>query len=145
MASKNNKRHRKTKAWAQRHINDPFVKKATGQGYRSRAVFKFEEINKQDKLVKANMLIADLGSAPGGWSQYIVRQKLNNKIVAVDLLEMEPIQGVDFVQGDFTEQEIVDAMLHHTNGQQFDLVISDMAPNITGCLLYTSPSPRDRG
>ena len=132
MASKNNKRQRKTKQWAQRHINDPFVKKATGQGYRSRAVFKLEEIDQQDKLIKPEMLIADLGSAPGGWSQYIARKKVRNKVVAIDLLKMESIQGVDFVQGDFTEDDFVQQMLSYTNNKQFDLVISDMAPNITG-------------
>lgn len=132
MASKNNKRLRKTKQWAQRHINDPFVKKANGQGYRSRAVFKLEEIDQQDKLIKPNMLIADLGSAPGGWSQYIARKNNNNKVVAIDLLNMEPIPSIEFVKGDFTENEFVAQMLEHTGGKQFDLVISDMAPNITG-------------
>ncbi len=132
MAKKNNKRQLKTKAWALRHLNDPYVKKAQGQGYRSRAVYKFEEIDKQDKLVKPNMVIADLGSAPGGWSQYILRQKKNNTVVAIDLLDMDQLSGVDFVKGDFTDPEPIEKMLEYTDGKPFDLVISDMAPNITG-------------
>ncbi len=133
MANKaNNKKNKKNKEWVNRHLNDPYVKKAKGQGYRSRAVYKLEEIDKQDKLIRPQALIADLGSAPGGWSQYISRKKVGNAVIAVDLLPMEPVEGVDFIQGDFTEPEILEQMLNLTDGKQFDLVISDMAPNITG-------------
>lgn len=128
----NKKRTQKTKQWAQRHINDTFVKKAQGQGYRSRAVYKLEEIDQQDNLIKSKFRIADLGSAPGGWSQYILRQKKHNKIVAIDLLEMGQLDGVTFIQGDFTDPDAIARMVEVNDGEKFDLVISDMAPNITG-------------
>lgn len=129
MAKKGNK----TGEWARRHINDPYVKRAASQGYRSRAVYKFQEIDEQDKLIRPGMVIVDLGSAPGGWSQYIAR-KLANKctIVAIDLLEMDPIDGVIFLQGDFQDEAILHQLDQILNGREIDLVISDMAPNITG-------------
>lgn len=129
MARKGNK----TGEWARRHINDPYVKKATSQGYRSRAVFKFKEIDDQDALVRPDMVIVDLGSAPGGWSQYIAR-KLGGKatIIAIDLLPMEPIDGVHFIQGDFQDSEVLEELDNILAGRPIDLVISDMAPNITG-------------
>ncbi|MEM7359501.1 MAG: RlmE family RNA methyltransferase [Pseudomonadota bacterium] len=129
MARKGNK----TGEWARRHINDPYVKKATSQGYRSRAVYKFKEIDDQDSLVRPGMVIVDLGSAPGGWSQYIAR-KLGDKatIIAIDLLAMDPIDGVHFIQGDFQDQKVLDELDKLLAGRPIDLVISDMAPNITG-------------
>lgn len=129
MARKGNK----TGEWARRHVNDAFVKKATSQGYRSRAVFKLKEIDEQDKLIKPGMVIVDLGSAPGGWSQYIVK-KLPKKctVIAIDLLAMEPIEGVKFIQGDFQDDEVLKELDEILNGREIDLVISDMAPNITG-------------
>lgn len=129
MARKGNK----TGEWARRHINDAFVKKATSQGYRSRAVFKLKEIDDQDKLIKPGMVIVDLGSAPGGWSQYIVKKHPNKcSVIAIDLLEMEPIAGVEFIQGDFQDEEVLAKLDEILNGREIDLVISDMAPNITG-------------
>ena len=129
MARKGNK----TGEWARRHINDPYVKKATSQGYRSRAVFKFKEIDDQDRLVKPGMVVVDLGSAPGGWSQYIAR-KFGDKvtIIAIDLLEMDPIDNVHFIQGDFQDDAVLKQVDELLAGRKIDLVISDMAPNITG-------------
>lgn len=129
MARKGNK----TGEWARRHINDPYVKKATSQGYRSRAVFKFKEIDDQDKLVQPGMVVVDLGSAPGGWSQYIARKFADKvTVIAIDLLEMEPIEHVHFIQGDFQDEAVLSALDNLLDGRKIDLVISDMAPNITG-------------
>ncbi len=129
MARKGNK----TGEWARRHINDPWVKRATSQGYRSRAVYKFSEIDEQDKLVRAGMVVVDLGSAPGGWSQYIAR-KFGDKVttIAIDLLDMDPIDDVHFIKGDFQDEAVLAQVDELLNGRKIDLVISDMAPNITG-------------
>ncbi|RBP51465.1 RlmE family RNA methyltransferase [Arenicella xantha] len=129
MARKGNK----TGEWARQHINDPYVKKATSQGYRSRAVYKFKEIDDQDSLVKPGMVVIDLGSAPGGWSQYLAR-KFANKItlIAIDLLPMDPIDNVTFIQGDFQDEAVLAQIDELLDGRKIDLVISDMAPNITG-------------
>lgn len=130
--NKKTAKNKTNKQWVSRHINDPFVKKAQGQGYRSRAVFKLEEIQQQDKLFKNDLLVADLGSAPGGWSQYIMRNFPKTEVIALDMLNMEPVQGVEFIEGDFTEPETIEKVMNLTQGRQFDLVISDIAPNITG-------------
>jgi 23S rRNA (uridine2552-2'-O)-methyltransferase len=129
MARKGNK----TGEWARRHINDSYVKKATSQGYRSRAVYKFKEIDEQDSLVTAGMVVVDLGSAPGGWSQYIAR-KFGDRvtIIAIDLLDMDPIDNVHFIKGDFQDDDILMQVDQLLDGRKIDLVISDMAPNITG-------------
>lgn len=129
MAKKGNK----TGEWARSHINDPYVKKATSQGYRSRAVFKFKEIDDQDHLVHAGMVVVDLGSAPGGWSQYIAR-KFGDKctVIAIDLLDMDPIDNVHFIKGDFQDEAVLGKLDALLDGRAIDLVISDMAPNITG-------------
>lgn len=129
MARKGNK----TGQWAQRHINDPYVKKATSQGYRSRAVYKFKEIDDQDHLLRPGMVVLDLGSAPGGWSQYIARKYADRcTVIAIDLLQMEPIEHVHFICGDFQDETVLQALDDILDGRQIDLVISDMAPNITG-------------
>lgn len=115
------------------HFDDPYVKKSQQDGYRSRASYKLIEINDKDKLFKPAMRVVDLGAAPGGWSQ--VAAKLvgdNGTIVASDILEMSPLPGVSFVQGDFTEQEVYEAILAEIGDQKADLVISDMAPNMSG-------------
>jgi len=129
MARKGNK----TGEWARRHMNDAYVKKAISQGYRSRAVYKFSEIDDQDKLLRAGMVVVDLGSAPGGWSQYIAR-KFGDKctIIAIDLLDMEPIDNVHFIKGDFQDEHVLTEVDNLLKGREIDLVISDMAPNITG-------------
>lgn len=115
------------------HFDDPYVKKSQQDGYRSRASYKLIEINDKDKLFKPAMRVVDLGAAPGGWSQ--VAAKLvgdNGTIVASDILEMAPLPGVSFVQGDFTEQEVYEAILSEIGDKKADLVISDMAPNMSG-------------
>ena len=129
MARKGNK----TGEWARRHMNDAYVKKAISQGYRSRAVYKFQEIDDQDQLVHKNMVIVDLGSAPGGWSQYIAR-KFGDKctVIAIDLLDMDPIDNVKFIKGDFQDEAVLKQVDDILDGREIDLVISDMAPNITG-------------
>ena len=121
---------RTSKAWMLEHVNDPWVKQAKAQGYRSRAAFKLEEINQKDMLIRRGSWVADLGSAPGAWSQYA--QKMGAHLIALDILPMAPIPGVQFIQGDFTEQVTLDALSATLKNQQLDLVMSDMAPNISG-------------
>jgi 23S rRNA (uridine2552-2'-O)-methyltransferase len=116
-----------------RHVSDPFVKKAQLEGYRSRSAYKLTELNEKDRLIRPGMRIMDLGSAPGGWSQ--VAGKLvgaKGRVLATDILPMEPIKNVDFVQGDFTDEKVVAELLEWLGGGKFDLIISDIAPNITG-------------
>ena len=119
--------------WLREHFDDPYVKKAQKAGYRSRATFKLEEIDKKDKLIQPGMAVVDLGSAPGGWSDYALR-KLGSKgtVVALDILPMTPLSGVHFIQGDFREDDVLDELNLVLNSQPIDLVLSDMAPNITG-------------
>jgi len=122
-----------SKAWMHEHINDEFVKRAQKEGYRARAAYKLTEIDDKDKLIKPGMTIVDLGSTPGSWSQVAVqRLKGQGRIIALDLLEMEPIKGVEFIQGDFREEAILEILEKSLNGKQVDLVIADMAPNMSG-------------
>jgi 23S rRNA (uridine2552-2'-O)-methyltransferase len=122
-----------SKAWMHEHINDEFVKRAQKEGYRARAAYKLTEIDDKDKLIKPGMTIVDLGSTPGSWSQVAVqRLKGQGRIIALDLLEMEPIKGVEFIQGDFREEAILKILEKSLNGKQVDLVIADMAPNMSG-------------
>lgn len=122
-----------SKAWMHEHINDEFVKRAQKEGYRARAAYKLTEIDDKDKLIKPGMTIVDLGSTPGSWSQVAVqRLKGQGRIIALDLLEMEPIKGVEFIQGDFREDVILKILEKSLNGKQVDLVIADMAPNMSG-------------
>ncbi len=119
--------------WLQEHLSDPYVKNAKYQGYRSRAVYKLKEINHRDHLLKPGMTIIDLGAAPGGWSQLISEIiGKNGTIIALDILPMEPVTGVAFIQGDFQDQSVLDQLLAALTGRAADLVISDMAPNISG-------------
>ena len=126
-------RSKTSKAWMREHINDPYVQRAKAEGYRSRAAYKLLELDEKDRLLVPGQLLVDLGAAPGSWSQVAVA-KLGSKgrVVAVDLLPMEPLPGVHFVQGDFREQEVLDALLLAMRGRKADLVISDLAPNISG-------------
>ncbi len=126
-------RSKTSRAWMREHINDPFVQKAKAEGYRSRAAYKLLELDKKDRLLLPGQLLVDLGAAPGSWSQ-VALAKLGSKgrVVAVDLLPMESLPGVHFVQGDFREQEVLDALLLAMSGRKADLVISDLAPNISG-------------
>ncbi|GGN15475.1 ribosomal RNA large subunit methyltransferase E [Marinomonas arctica] len=115
------------------HFDDPYVKKSQQDGYRSRASYKLIEINDKDKLFRPTMRVVDLGAAPGGWSQ-VAAKLVGDKgtVVASDILEMAPLPGVRFVQGDFTEQEVYEAILREIGDEKADLVISDMAPNMSG-------------
>ncbi len=119
--------------WLQEHFNDPYVKQSQQQGYRCRAAYKLLEIQHKDKLIKPGMTVVDLGSAPGGWSQ-VARQftGLKGKIVALDILAMDQLAQVEFIQGDFREAAVLEKLLQTLNNKAVDLVISDMAPNISG-------------
>ena len=122
-----------SKAWMHEHINDEFVKRAQKEGYRARAAYKLTEIDDKDRLIKPGMTIVDLGSTPGSWSQVAAqRLKGQGRIIALDLLEMEPIKSVEFIQGDFREEAILQILEKSLNGKQVDLVIADMAPNMSG-------------
>jgi 23S rRNA (uridine2552-2'-O)-methyltransferase len=127
--------------WLKEHFDDAYVKKAQKEGLRSRATFKLDEIDKKDKLIRPGMAVVDLGSAPGGWSDYALR-KVGDKgtVVALDILDMTPLTGVHFIQGDFREDSVLDELNAVLNGQQIDLVLSDMAPNITGVDSIDQPS-----
>lgn len=127
------KKHRHNKSWMQEHVNDPYVKRAKAEGWRSRAAFKLIEIDAKDKLLKPGMSVVDLGSAPGSWSQVVARRiQPGGMLIALDLLEMEPIPGVDFIRGDFREDEILKQLEDRLAGRPVDLVLSDMAPNMSG-------------
>jgi 23S rRNA (uridine2552-2'-O)-methyltransferase len=124
---------RTSKAWMQEHLNDEFVKRAQKEGYRARAAYKLIEIDDKDKLIKPGMTIVDLGAAPGSWSQVAVqRLKGNGKVIALDILDMTGIAGVEFIQGDFREEAVLKRLLEALNNKPVDLVIADMAPNISG-------------
>ena len=119
--------------WLQEHVNDPYVKQAQKDGYRSRASYKLLQLNERDRLIRPGMLVVDLGSAPGGWSQvaaHLVGDK--GKVVATDILPMDPVKNVDFIQGDFTEEAVLEQILALLGGSKPDLIICDIAPNITG-------------
>jgi 23S rRNA (uridine2552-2'-O)-methyltransferase len=123
-----------SKRWLQEHFSDVYVKKAHDMGLRSRAYFKLQELDKKEHLFHKGMTIVDLGAAPGGWSQYIANKLSGNaSIFALDILPMEPLQGVDFICGDFTTDEIYQLLQSKIEGQKIDVVISDMAPNWSGC------------
>jgi 23S rRNA (uridine2552-2'-O)-methyltransferase len=120
-------------SWLQEHVNDPYVKQAQRDGYRSRASYKLIQLNEKDRLIRPGMLVMDLGSSPGGWSQ--VAAKLvgaRGKVVATDVLSMEPVKDVDFIPGDFTDEVVLRQILAHLGGRKPDLIMSDMAPNISG-------------
>ncbi len=129
------------KAWLNDHINDPYVKMAQRDGYRARAAYKLKEIDEVLRLLRPGQVVVDLGSAPGAWSQYLRRKfapvgaavgALDGTIVALDLLPMEPIEGIVFLQGDFREDEVAQALAQQLAGRPVDVVLSDMAPNLSG-------------
>lgn len=122
-----------SKQWMMEHVNDPFVQRAQKDGYRSRAAYKLLEIDERDRLIKPGMVVVDLGATPGGWCQ-VVSAKLGNsgKIIALDLLPLHPLPRVEFIQGDFREDSVLAQLEEKLGGQQIGLVISDMAPNISG-------------
>ena len=127
-----------SKEWVMQHINDPFVKMAQRQGYRARAAFKLTEILDVEKLMRRGDVIVDLGATPGSWSQ-VARERLlgpagiiQGRVIALDLLPMEPIAGVEFIQGDFREDAVLEVLQEKLGGAKVDLVLSDMAPNLSG-------------
>ena len=115
------------------HVTDPFVRQAKKDGYRSRAVYKLAEIAQRDKLIKTGAIVVDLGAAPGGWSQWLIKHIGSaGRVIAIDCLPMEPIPGVEFMQGDFTSEEGLHSLQEMLKGARVDLVLSDMAPNLSG-------------
>ena len=128
-----NKKNKTNKAWIHEHVNDAYVQQARAKGWRSRAAFKLLEIDTTDKLLKPGMTVVDLGSAPGSWSQVAAKRVApGGRLVALDLLPMEPIHGVEFIQGDFHDDAVLQALTDALDGRQVDLVLSDMAPNMSG-------------
>ncbi len=126
-------RTKTSKAWMHEHVTDIYVRRAKQEGYRSRSAFKLLEILEKDKLVRSSMIVVDLGAAPGGWSQVLaslIGEK--GRVIALDMLEMEPIRNVTFLRGDFSEDNAVAALQKELGGRKADLVVSDMAPNISG-------------
>ncbi len=123
----------RSKAWMQEHLNVEYVKRAQKEGYRARAAYKLMEIDDKDKLIRPGMTIVDLGSAPGSWCQ-VAKQRLKGqgRIIGLDLLDMDTIAGVEFIQGDFREETVLKELEEELNNKQVDLVIADMAPNISG-------------
>ena len=127
------KRSKTSKQWMREHVNDPFVQLAQKEGYRSRAAYKLLEIDAKDRLLKPGTVVVDLGATPGGWSQVAAaRVGRGGKVIALDLLPLEPLAGVDFIQGDFREDAVLKQLEELLQGQPAGLVISDMAPNISG-------------
>lgn len=134
------KQSKSSRQWLDRHFKDEYVKKAQQAGYRSRAAFKLLEIQERSKLLKPGQVVVDLGAAPGGWSQ-IAKQLVGAKgsVIALDILEMEPLPGVEFIRGDFREDEPLQALTKIVEGRPVDLVISDMAPNVSGMSAVDQP------
>jgi 23S rRNA (uridine2552-2'-O)-methyltransferase len=137
----NTKSKKVNKAWLNEHVNDPYVKAAHKDGYRARAAYKLKEIDEQFGLIRPGHTVVDLGCAPGAWSQYVRRRlspggaavgQLNGTIIGLDLLPMEPIEGVAFIQGDFREEEELARLQEALQGRLADVVVSDMAPNLSG-------------
>jgi 23S rRNA (uridine2552-2'-O)-methyltransferase len=123
----------KSRRWLQRHVNDPFVKSAQREGYRSRAAYKLKQILQKYKLVHPGMVVLDLGAAPGGWSQVLCEQlRGNGRIIALDRLAMPKLDGVEFLQGDFTEQKTIEKLQKLLDKSKLDWIFSDMAPNMSG-------------
>ena len=130
------KRTRTSNAWVREHVNDTYVQRARAEGYRSRASFKLMEIDDKDHLIRSGEVVVDLGATPGGWSQVVAkRMKGRGRVIALDLLEMEPLHGVDFIQGDFREENVLQQVEKMLSGEKVGLVLSDMAPNMSGILL----------
>ena len=127
------KKSHSSKQWLRRHVSDPFVQRSKREGYRSRSAYKLTGIDERDKLIKPGMLVVDLGAAPGGWSQVAAKRVgAAGRVIAIDLLPMEPIAGVDIVQADLSSAAGLEAVERGLAGRKADLVLSDMAPNLTG-------------
>src|SRR5262245_16862330 len=133
-------RSKSSKRWLKEHFDDPYVKKAQAEGYRSRAVYKLKEIDEKEHLLKPGMTVVDLGAAPGGWSQY-VGEKLagHGIIVALDIEPMDALPGVEFIQGDFSEDEVLQKLIKVVPKTGVDLLLSDMAPNMSGMAAVDIP------
>ena len=126
-------RSKSSNNWLQEHVNDPYVKQAQRDGYRSRSSYKLIQLNEKDRLIRPGMLIVDLGSAPGGWSQVAARLVGDKgRVLATDILPMDPVKNVEFIQGDFTQEAVLNQVLEHLGGRKPQLIICDIAPNITG-------------
>lgn len=126
-------RSKTSNAWLREHVNDHYVQMAKADGWRSRAAFKLMEIDDKDHLLKRGEVVVDLGATPGGWSQLAAKRVgETGQVIALDLLELHPIRGVEFIKGDFREDEVLDQLLQRLKGRQVGLVLSDMAPNISG-------------
>ena len=131
----------KNRSWIKQHVNDPYVKQSQRDGYRSRASYKLLEIVEKDRLIRSGMTVVDLGSAPGGWSQVASRLVGHDgRVHALDILPMNPIAGVDFIQGDFTEDAIFTQLIDLIGSRAVDLVISDIAPNLSGNKAVDQPA-----
>ena len=134
------KKHKTSKAWMHEHVTDPYVQRAKMEGWRSRAAFKLMEIDDKDHLLRPGLLVVDLGAAPGSWSQVAVaRVGRRGRVLALDLLEMAPLAGVEFTLGDFREDAVLAELTLRLDGQPVDLVISDMAPNMSGTRVVDQP------
>ena len=130
------KRTRTSNAWLREHVNDTYVQRARAEGYRSRASFKLMEIDDRDRLIRPGEVVVDLGATPGGWSQVVAkRQKGHGRVIALDLLELDPLHGVEFIQGDFREEGVLQALEATLAGAKVGLVLSDMAPNMSGVVV----------
>jgi 23S rRNA (uridine2552-2'-O)-methyltransferase len=130
------KKHKSNKAWIHEHVTDPYVQRAKAEGWRARAAFKLIEIDAKEHLLKPGMAVVDLGAAPGSWSQYAVQRiQPGGRLLALDILEVQPIAGVDFIQGDFREEAVLRQFEAGLGGRAVDLVLSDMAPNMSGVQL----------
>jgi len=125
------KRTKTSKAWMREHVNDPYVQRAKSEGYRSRAAFKLMEIDDRDHLLRPGMVVVDLGAAPGSWSQVALR-RVGGRVFALDLLAFEPLPGADFIQGDFQDDAVLGELESRLGGLGVDVVLSDMAPNLSG-------------
>ena len=135
-----NKLKKKNRSWINRQERDIYVQKARLDGWRSRAVYKLKQIDEKERFLKHGMMCIDVGSSPGGWSQFVTQKlKGNVNIVAVDVLPMDPLPGVDFILGDFLEEKVFQKMLHKIGNKDVDLVMSDIAPNITGIKVVDQP------
>lgn len=133
-------RSQSSQRWLKEHFSDPFVKKAQAEGMRSRAAYKLEELLERDRLLKPGMVVVDLGAAPGGWSQQVRRQMGDKgRVLALDILDMPPLAGVEFLHGDFREPEVLAAFEGMLAGESVDLVLSDMAPNKSGMVAVDQP------
>jgi 23S rRNA (uridine2552-2'-O)-methyltransferase len=134
------RRSKSSRRWVSEHESDEFVRRARQEGWRSRAVFKLEEIQRKDHILRPGMVVVDLGAAPGGWSQY-ARHVMGDRgeVFAVDILPMDPVAGVTYIQGDFCDEKVLEELKDALEGKNVDLVLSDMAPNISGITAVDQP------